>query len=303
MGSVSWAYFFLPTYYHPWWGSKVFAWMDAMKPGAWLLDDVVSPGYVAMFLALLGLVAAWKGKDPSLRRTWLTVALLGAGTALLCLDPVHDGKVFPLPNAVLYRFYPTFRFFSRFGLLLSLCACLLAAHGFASRTLLWKSRSRWLLFSLILVAAGFELYCPTTPRVMDASHAPRKVYQWLKDLPGDPVIAQYPMTSEQIQYQPAYMFWQIYHGKRMANLDYNDPVNEALRRQISDFRSERTVSLLKKRGVKYMVIHKYHYVADRFPGLNPREGNVRMTLAPRLKGARLVKEWDDAGVYEIEGVR
>jgi len=297
-GTVGVIHFFLPTYWHPLWGKSTREYYEALKPATWLLDDVVNPGYVAWGLCVLAGMVLIKCHRKDRRNGWILV--LGAVfAALLCLNPVHGGVVWPLPNAFFHHLVPAFRFLSRFGLMVSFFICLFACWGFAKWTLSWDGRRRAGLALVLMMLAGFELYRPTRGNLLDARKVP-PVYDWLKARADRDAIAEYPLTPKNRQFEPAYLFWQIYHGRPLVNADYPNVEGADFRATVGEFGTAATVEALRKRRIRYMIIHKYNYIADWFPGRNPHEGNVRMTLPSRLPGARLAAEWDDAGVYEIE---
>jgi hypothetical protein len=302
MGTVDPVYFLLPPYWHPLWGDGVRDLLLRLKPGGYLLDDVVNPGYVVWVLFLAGVVRWWRDRNAKGRPLHLLFAGAALAAALLCLDPQQGGRWLPLPNVFLYRAFPAFRVFSRFALLFAFFATLVAVGGWARLTGSWSVRARVGATVLLLFLAGFELYRPMGGQVLDQRRVP-EAYRWLRGQSGDGIVAEYPIVTRNIPFEPAYLFWQIHHGKPLLNADRPGSPGAGFRRRVADLGSPETPEALRVRGVRYVVVHGYHYVADRFPGLDPRAGNVKPPIPDRLPGARKVGEWDGTALFEFEDGR
>lgn len=301
LGTDRWFHFFIPTYYHPLWGARVHEWMGRLKPYTWFIDDIVNPGYVAWLLALLAFWAIWKNRALRDRKVWIAVAWLGAGSGLLCLNPIFGKIIVPWPNLLFYCLFPTFRFYARFGLLVSLSFCLLSAFAYSyySPSIHWK---RWALLALLLTAGGFELYCPTSSRIYDVRKIPPE-YVWLKNQLGNFIVAEYPIDAQRYEFEPFYLLWQTYHGKRLFNLDFQkenqDSVEARLRRKMSDFTSPWTVRLLQNLGIRYILAHKVYYLVDQQPDRDPAPQLALFHFPSRIPGLRLVEEWNTVSIYEV----
>jgi hypothetical protein len=219
-------------------------------------------------------------------------------SALLCLDPFPHGRLLPLPNVVLHLLYPTFKNFSRFGSLFSLCISLLAALGFSRAALSWGLTRKTAVFAAVLTVAAFESYCPTRPRVYDASLVPEEVH-WLAMRSAPGIVAEYPMITRRHKYEPLYLTWQMHHGHPLVNKDYQGIGEEGHQRQVADYRDPAVVRRLAGWGVRYLLIHEYLDLRDRDPG---REGSAllsRERLPARIGPAVRVFENPFASVFEI----
>jgi len=300
-GTERWYYFFLPTYYHPLWGDKVNAWMLSLKPPTCINDDVVNPGYVAWLMALIGVWMIWKNRELLDRKVWIAIVGLGVVSGLLCLNPAFGKVIIPWLNVPLYCLFPTFRVYARFGLLVSLSFCLLSALAFSR----FSSRTPWkgpALLVILFLLAGFELYCPTSHRIYDMRKVPPE-YIWLKDQPGNFIAAEYPICLPRFEYEPLYLLWQTYHGKRLFNLDFprKDPesVESRLRQKMSDFTSPLTVRLLRDFGIRYILAHKINYLLDQHPERDPAPQLALFHFPAKIPGLRLVEEWNTVSIYEV----
>ncbi len=302
LGTVGLEHFFLPTYYHPLWGGAVGKIMEGLKPGSWLVEDVVNPGFVCWGLALAAMVQLFRGKFLWEKKLGWTLVALGGMSAWLCLNPQWGKTLLPFPNVLLYNFFPAFRFYERFGVFVSFAFCLLAVMGFAGLAGAWKGRAQAILMTGLMVLAGFELYCPTQDRILDISKVPPE-YTWLQEQPGDPIAAEYPMMTRFWKYEPRYLLWQIYHGKRLFNLEYQNlgqkPEEVALRDDLADFTSPKTVQKLQRFGVRYIVAHKIYYLVDQDPSRDPAPLLPRFRFAEKIPGLKLVQDWNTFSIYEV----
>lgn len=298
LGSVGPLHFLLPTYWHPVWGERVKALYERLKPATWFVEDVVNPGYVAWGMAIvaLGYMLGRRGKGDT--RFWWGLTVWCFLSALFCLDPRVAGGTGLLPSAWMYPIYPAFRNFSRFALLLSLGISLMAAEGFRRMTASLGTRRRAIVLVLLLLVAGFELYCPTTPRIYDASSVPAEI-AWLARQQDDGIVAEYPMVPVRYRYEPLYLTWQVLHGHRLVNRDYSWIGEDRLHRQLGNPADPAVARRLQGMGVRYMVVHEYLALRDQDPG---REGKppVRGERLPaRIGPARKVFEDPYASVFEI----
>src|SRR5208283_4447509 len=86
-GTVRPWHFFLPTYYHPLWGDLVRRIMVQLKPGTWIFDEVVNPGFVcwgSAFFMIWRLIGDGKLKE---KKPQIVVLGLSLFSCWLCLRP------------------------------------------------------------------------------------------------------------------------------------------------------------------------------------------------------------------------
>jgi hypothetical protein len=303
LGTVGPLNFFLPTYYHPLWGHWVDGWMHRLKPGTWLFEDVVNPGFLCWALALTGIASLFRDKKS--RVVGWALLSFTIFSIWMCWNPVFGKLVLPFPNSLLYSAFPAFRFYERFGIFVSLGFCLLAVWGFERLTPNWKSPPKACFAAMLMGVAAFELYCPTSTRILDVSRVPEE-YRWLREQKGDFIVAEYPMVTKNVKFEPAYLFWQTYHGKRLFNLEYQElgqtNNDRKVRETVADLSSRRSIDLLKALGVRYVIVHRLNYIADKYPGKNPRLLLDTFPLPWKIKGLQLVNVGDLYGVYKVESL-
>ena len=198
------------------------------------------------------------------------------------------------PAHYLYNFFPMFRAYARFGIVVLLCVSVLAGFGlnyaFSVAARLCRARS-WrhkmprlltLLFSGIVL---LEVLLPS----FNADLTPPEVYTWLAEQPGDFLILEYPPRSDH-----SGLLYQRVHGKKLFNpslesaqeLLYSLVDEERLAkkvfRDVADFPDE-----LKELGVKYVIFHKDDPI-------NPLPDEYL-----RRSGFTLVKEYSEEIVFEV----
>lgn len=302
VGTVSPWHFFLPTYYHPLWGDLVRRIMDRLKPGTWFFDDVVNPGFVCwglVFIAVWRLFSERKWKDKEFQWAVLAMSLF---SVWLCLRPFWGKTLLPFPNVLIYSLFPSFRYFERFGVFVSFGFSLLAVWGFQELTSRWKGRARRILLVGLMGLAAFELYCPTSARLLDVSKVPPE-YGWLQKQPGDFIVAEYPLVTRNFHYELRYCMGQMYHGKRLFNLEYQElgvkKETIEFRKTLADFTNPRTVRLLRGFGVRYIVAHKVYYLVDEDPGRDPAPLLPKFQFPAKIPGLRLVENWNTFSIYEV----
>jgi hypothetical protein len=188
--------FFLPSEFHPWWGSVV-------KPIAEQFTSSLSERTVFAGFAVLGLAVA--GVLRYRRRAGLWVLLL-ASFFVLALGPyVHVlGRIivpFPLPYAWLYQLVPLVRItrsVSRFDVMVMLSLAMLAVLGLR----VVATRRRWVFMCGALIAVEFlAIPYPLTPLDVPA------FYQTLRAEQGNFAILELPINWD----RPDPLLYQTVH--------------------------------------------------------------------------------------------
>ena len=188
--------FFLPSEFHPWWGS-------AVKPIADQFTSSLSERTVFAGFAVLGLAVA--GVLRYRRRAGLWVLLL-ASFFVLALGPyVHVlGRIvvpFPLPYAWLYQLVPLVRItrsVSRFDVMVMLSLAMLAVLGLR----VVATRRRWVFMCGALIAVEFlAIPYPLTPIEVPA------FYQTLRAEQGNFAILELPINWD----RPDPLLYQTVH--------------------------------------------------------------------------------------------
>ena len=228
--------FLIPTMHHPLFGSLVERFSFDYSVGQHLYL-----GYVALALAVIGVVWAWR--RPSVK-FWLLSAVV---FWLFTLGPSlrvngHDTGV-PLPFALLAQlpFFKGNRYPSRYSVMLMLSVAVLAGFGLTA-ILSWIGKKRFsaaalgpLLRPAVLVALASLLLFEqlSVPLPLSDMRVP-PVYQDIAKMPGDWTLLDVPVAWRNGfrvtgTLDPIIMFEQYYqtvHGKRVlaGNISRNPPL-------------------------------------------------------------------------------
>jgi hypothetical protein len=228
------------------------------------------PGLVVPVSVAAGAVAlARQGRRPS--REALALLLLGAGAAAVALGPEvrlfgHD--IGPGPFA-LARLLPIFRMIrvpSRAGAFIAIALAMLAAKAWTR----WRDRPARVL--LVGAAALAETVIAPIPmpgwaQVVDTRRPPPAVYPWLASQPGEPVVAELPMegiegiVARSGFHESIYLVYSTLHWKPLVNgyAGIEPPPYLELRAAVRRFPSEAALDALRRRDVRYVVVHRGGY--------------------------------------------
>lgn len=304
----------LPSIYHPVYGKFVepiyqaiknlgndFEYMSAFPP-----ERMIYLGWTALVLATFGFVKGLGTRYRSVAILFgicLVLMLWTSGPAYISFD---NFKI-PFPSFFLYRLFPMARAYVRLGIVVLLCVSVLA--GLGVKFLLERIKNKRLLFSaycLVPFLVLFEVLNFPPFHSTDFSKI-SEVYQWLKEQPGDFIIAEYPRDNDTsfncekiaepvIRNYSYGKFFQRIHGKRLFESDYLD---NGIGEKLSDLTNPETSGILSSFGVKYVVVH----TEEIFELENPLDSCHGLAIMPSpsddVAGLKLVKEFPQAVVYEV----
>jgi len=200
----------------------------------------------------------------------------------------------------MYKIFPMFRAYARFGLLAIIAVSILAGVGL--KYILDKiksSKKRLALVISISFLVLFEFNNIPPFRVTDITHPPA-VYKWLSEQKGDFLIVEYPIgeSAEGETYvEMDYLFYQRIHQKKLVNGAIPGTEAYNIIQKIIKITDSGIPVLLKELGVKYAIAH-----LDRY-----REGTDKRAVdvvgeAPDLSksaGFKLISRFGDDEVYEV----
>jgi len=150
------------------------------------------------------------------------------------------------PSHFLYKFFPMFRAYARFGVLVLLCVSVLA--GFGVKLILAKlrsSRSRGIFLALAFGLIFFEFL--DVPPWHNVRFDPLPVYEFIAQQPGDFAILVYPPDKSNYD-----LLAQRVHQKRFLNPKGRTPAE--VQGVVEDLNTPESVSKLREWGVRYIVV-------------------------------------------------
>ena len=275
-------HYLLPSTYHPLWGGvskSILEWLEnqspeyLMKPYA-RIEHNLYLGWTALVLSGFAVLRSTRRVDQTsskpngLRRHSAAIRLfllLAVVMATFSAPPMATlaGLKIYFPSHYLYNFFPMFRAYARFGVLVLLCVAVLAGFGLDHvlsvaarfyRARLWRHKMPQLLTLLFSGIVLLEVLLPS----FNVDLTPPKAYLWLKDQPGDFIVAEFPPRTDH-----SGLLYQRFHGKRLFNPTVENPQNilhapedqvspQALLYRDLRERPEKFVGL----GVKYVIFHE-----------------------------------------------
>lgn len=244
---AEWWDFFVPAITHPVIGSIIRQTTSYALSGSNYFERTLYLGYMPLILAILG---AWRTK-----KSWLTYFLLTLFLASIVMATAPD---FLAP--ALHKFFPTFRVYSRFGLLSLMVTAILAGIGIAS---LSKGVRSWMLYLAIGLFIVVDFY-PLYPSPMMQVNATRPAETLLAQQPTGKTIV-YPYASGDEVRTSEYLS----DSRRFNQPLFNavDPIsqNETIREAMLDPNSPKALTLMKNLGIRYVLIRKDIYYEGRLP--------------------------------------
>jgi len=262
----------VPNPNHPVWG-------DASRQ-IWPLrgeQDVVSVGYVAILLALLGMLKTPRDRTRPFIATAAVSLILAMGTTLYWnahrveipvprfVEQVYHmlnlgialpgGHIaIPLPGLLLHRFLPLYssmRVWSRFEIMFMLNTAILA--GFGARYLLKRERFSNLIVSVLALIVLFEGLTAPYRDLTAVSVNARSVNQWLADQPRGTRLIEYPRPFV----DKIAMYSQSLHGQRVVN-GYMSQEPEYLQTagpQLGEWPDSKAITMLQDWEVRYVLVN------------------------------------------------
>ena len=218
------------------------------------------PGATAIVLGIVGLVAAARNRAGN-------VAIFGV-LALLAFE-VSTGLNGWLYPVLLELALPLrgLRAPARFGVLFLLCVAVLSAYGL--HWMFGRARLRSVAAAVaICLCLGEYWSAPVASREVPIQ--PLRVHQWLATQPDGPILElPVPQPSTLWLYEATYEFLSIYHWRPLVNGYSGYAPDDYLRTLeiLRDFPFGQTEALLRRRGIRFVLIHERHAGSYQFASL------------------------------------
>jgi hypothetical protein len=272
-------------------------------------DLAYFPGFVALALAVVGGLAAWRARRAAASAPGASAdgyfGLLGVTSFVLSLGPVLQAAgrrlPVPLPFAVLWFVVPGFtvlRAPGRFAGLALLALLVFAARGYDRLGVRLGPRGAPALLAFVValgVALGVSSPMPLVefprPEELPAAH------RWIAAQPGAFAILELPMPASEAQETEGdarRQVWSLYHGKARADgvSGFVTPAHEAFRSLMQSFPDDAAVRAIVERGVRFVIVRYGEYA--------PAE---RARVRAQIAGAPLAPAFTagDDVVYAVVG--
>lgn len=239
-------------------------------PASGRYERELSPGYLALVLAVIGLVVGIRHGDPSRRSAvvaWLAVGLFAFALSLgprawpnEATQPV-DVRAYPeLPYAWLARIFPleSLRAPARFGVLVLLGVAVLAGGAMTIRVDgRHRLRRRLLEIAPGAIAAVFVIeYAVAVPTVQVAwGRTLPPVYVWLAQQPGGAVME---LPAQPFDINAKYLLYMTLdrHPRLNGYSGFRAHGSEALFRQVSVRSVAAWLDAVRSRGGRYLIAHE-----------------------------------------------
>jgi len=257
--------YLLPDPYNPFLGRVA----RELDPGDFRgFHQSLNIGWIVLILAVLGMVFMSRrgdGKPERLHnsggdyRQHTAWGFLTAGLVcfVLSLRPfINIGGVrIPLPSSLLSVFAPMFRWYLRLGIVVVLCAIVLACFGLSRLLERWKGFTRWAVLALFAVILAMEVVIVPPFHTFNTRDVPLLI-STVADLPGDAALAFYPLDEQATFPNSTLLFYQRSSEKPMLNGAGALTDGETLRRTVYNPYNQATPGILRRFGLDYMAYYK-----------------------------------------------
>lgn len=303
--------YFLPSADHPFFGKFTLGFVGTSLYGESFTEHALYLGWIPLLLSILAF-KIWKKRKKVFSGNFYFVffVVLTVVSWLFSQPPwwnIFGFKLY-MPSFFMYKIAPMYRAYARFGIVLTLALAVLSGFGLSFILEKFNSRNKKFavagLFSFLVL---FEFWNYPPFKVIDVSKVPI-VYYWLKEQPGDFIIAEYPLDSDSTN--ELYKFYQITHEKRIINGTIPGSSANKFAKTINKLSSIDTPGVLKWMGVKYVIVHKEDYFKTEL--LESREEPEKISKNNCLKLVKTfnkeecsdknimcVQETGEIDVYEI----
>ncbi|MDD5005782.1 MAG: hypothetical protein PHS93_04685 [Candidatus Omnitrophica bacterium] len=298
--------YLIPSKYHPLWGGLARSLEGSIFFGRGSIEQTLYLGWVGLILSFIAIRRRENVishvQNYSLEQTKFVKQLflfIFISAVLISMPPYWNLLFFKIyfPSFFLYKVFPVFRAYARFGVLSVLSISILAGYGFNS-LMNTKHKHKFFigLFSF-LILLDFANIPPS--RVTEIDKCP-PVYSWLGKQKEFFVIAEYPLTLGDMA--EGYInldniLYQRFHRKAIIEGSEPGTLGSEIKKSILRITDPATPKILSALGVKYVILHLNDYLAG-----NNKEAIDVVGETPDLsksKDFKFINKFDNDEVYEI----
>ena len=256
-------------------------------------ERVVFLGFINSFLALLCLFFLCK-KDKNVK----VILFLLLDSFIISMPPYFPmkGFTFYTPSYFFYQFFPFIRVYVRLGVFVLLFTTLLSSY-LVKHFLSKENHKLWRIIVIIIFAGAIFEFLPDFKSATDLRTIP-PVYQWLKEQPGNFIVAEYP---EAFDLQVGLIF-QRFHEKPLFNMPSGEP-RYKLWVSVKDLTSPDARRVLKEEKVKYVIYHLTDLAYNPYDDWRffrfAKTPTVKQERDIELAGFKKVAQFPEAVVYGL----
>jgi hypothetical protein len=261
--SRPWNYL-VPSIDHPVLGRLYEDFVRSRLGGSNVFEQTLYIGAVPLALLLVGIVMLARARfDAEYRLYFVFFTVATLWMCFLSLPPMIAGV--PTLSYFTYGLAPMFRVYARFGILVDFFVACAVGVVLAQLCKRMRRPQFHAVVAASIAAVLFE-YWSVPPAYARRVDDPPAVYRWLTGLPGDFIVAEYPMVRFDEAASYTYPFWQRIHGKRLVNGAAPDnPRAWSIFERIQDLSDPETPALLKSIGTRYVIVHVPMYREGPIP--------------------------------------
>lgn len=276
-----------PSEYHPVFGKVNFWFIKPYKDASrYWSEKTVFLGYVPMIFSFYFIFNWFRRKRKLLKEVNIYILFFSTIAAFVISLSPKLGSI-PMPSFFLYKIFPMFRSYARFGILVILGTAVFAGLGYLEMLERYQRKALFTLMVVGLVLFEFMVIPPF--RNVDYSKNPPE-YEWIRNLPNGTAIAEYPLLSEIDSDHYKYLFYQRAHKHPLFNGGRRGSEGDAIRCEIKDISEIRSARILNYLGIQYIILHK-----DRY---NERD----LVKIDKNKGLEKTIEFENSVIYKIAAV-
>ncbi|MBU1090812.1 MAG: hypothetical protein KKC42_03095, partial [Candidatus Omnitrophica bacterium] len=271
--------YLLPAFVHPVFGKFAGQFVSSPLYGVSYTEHVLYLGWIPIMLAFY---AFRRRKEATDKNFYLNFFLLLTVAAWFISQPpwwkLGPIKIY-MPSFFFYKLFSSFRAYCRFGIIVVFAVAALA--GFGLKFILDKINSNQKRIALGVIVTSlvlFEFWSWPPFKVINIEQVPA-VYYWLKQQPGDFVIAEYPLVAQHPSTR--YLLYQTKHEKKMINGAVPGSNASRLARSIFKLSEPYTPGVLSYWDVKYVLVHHDDYFRTEL--VEDREELIKIPKNPGLK--------------------
>jgi len=283
--------YIIPPYHHPILGGAARILMGSTLYGYIISEHTLYLGFLPL---ILGFLAFRRRKRFREYKFIIELCIFCFVFFLICsLHPYFSISriTFLFPSYFLFKVFPHIRAYVRFGILVIFSLSILGGLGFYFMVKERRKNITRLFFYLIFAFVIFEFgFFP--PQSIYTFRIPQ-VYYWLKDVPDNIVVAEYPLDVESPN--EFYRFYQTIHHKPLINGTLPGTYPNRVAKSLFKLSEHATVSVLSWMGVRYVLVHQDDYLKTELV-----EWIDELNKIEKNPGLKLVKNFPSQEVGQID---